>query len=411
MRAALRACVKNHRLFFVRSLLVLTGLLIVLFWATGSGAQVPVPHAEPAIYGRPGEPQDCLACHQAGVGRAPRLASDHAGRGNDDCLVCHQYTGALPRLVPHEVEGRKDCRGCHEAGVGGVGPLAGDHVDYTNKQCLTCHHVAPKVPTATAALPTATPELSTETPVPSTNGPQAPASSSDCLDCHQLVSVDSRHTAIASQPKGDVAEGQALYAEQCAMCHGENGEQAVATAYGGSIVLNSVEYLGQQDDAAIIVKIAVGVPPAMPAYGPDSGGPLSWAQVRNVVAFIRSWAPQAIPAPSDGDVSQGAALYADNCAACHGSQGQGGGVAVRAINSPDYLTAITDEVLDQLIREGTAGMPGFAGKLSDDQIALLIAFMRSWVAPPQGAAEAVQSTGQGHHGRVQATRLHRLWLP
>jgi cytochrome c oxidase cbb3-type subunit 3 len=198
--------------------------------------------------------------------------------------------------------------------------------------------------------------------------------------------MDMRHAEIAGQPKGDVAVGQLLYADNCAMCHGENGELAVETAAGEGIVINSAEYLSQQDDAAVIVKIAVGVPGRMPAYGPDDGGPLSWAEVRSVAAFMRSWAPQAIPvpspAPTGGDVAQGATLYADNCAACHGSEGQGGAVASQPINSPKYLAGVTDDGLDQVVRNGTAGMPSFGSRLSDEEIAALIAFMRSWANPP-----------------------------
>ena len=404
---ALRAWATNYRLVLIRILVALAGLLVVLLWAAGSLAQAPIPHAEPAIYGRPSEPLDCLACHQAGVNGAPRLAGDHAGRGNEDCLVCHQYTGALPRLVPHSVEVREDCRGCHEAGVGDIGPLIGAHVDYTNEQCLSCHHVASNVPTPASVLPTPTPAAGTaDGPTPSATYSAEPVSSSACLDCHQSVPVNARHTDIAGQPKGEVAGGKALYAEHCASCHGENGEQAVKTAAGEDIVISSVEYLGQQDDAAIIVKTAIGVPPAMPAYGPESGGPLSWAEVRSVAGFIRAWAPRAIPVPGAVDVSKGAALYAENCAACHGNEGQGGAVASRAINSPDYLTAITDDVLGQVIRKGTAGMPGFADKLSDEQTTELLAFMRSWVGPSSaGAAETVATAEPAQSGHVSTFPL------
>jgi ubiquinol-cytochrome c reductase cytochrome b subunit len=43
----------------------------------------PVPHS---LEGR----STCLACHETGIGGAPRVPSDHSGRGNDVCLSCHQ---------------------------------------------------------------------------------------------------------------------------------------------------------------------------------------------------------------------------------------------------------------------------------------------------------------------------------
>jgi mono/diheme cytochrome c family protein len=48
----------------------------------GMTSAPPVPHE---IEGR----QNCLACHEIGVGRAPRIPNDHTGRTNNVCLTCH----------------------------------------------------------------------------------------------------------------------------------------------------------------------------------------------------------------------------------------------------------------------------------------------------------------------------------
>lgn len=69
-----------------------------------------------------------------------------------------------------------------------------------------------------------------------------------------------------------------------------------------------------------------------------------------------------------GDTSAGAALYADNCASCHGSAGGGG--------SAPNIAGISDSagVID-IILNGTSGMPGFASSLTDQEIADILAYL------------------------------------
>lgn len=69
-----------------------------------------------------------------------------------------------------------------------------------------------------------------------------------------------------------------------------------------------------------------------------------------------------------GDTSAGAALYADNCASCHGSAGGGG--------SAPNIAGISDSagVIDTILY-GTSGMPGFASSLTDQEIADILAYL------------------------------------
>lgn len=358
----LKKSVRKHRLAAV-ALISLAGLLALLLSVSGSWAQTPIPHAVEK------EGEDCLTCHQSGAAGAPRVSWDHLGRADEDCLVCHKYTGALPSFIPHPVEGQEGCWDCHETGIGTAGPLAGDHVDYANETCLDCHFVSPDVPPPTPVLPT---------PIPQTGHEEASLSPADCLDCHQLVPADGRHTEIVGLSPGDADEGEALFGEHCARCHGEEGEQAVRTAAGAELVISSLEYLSQQDTAGILVRIATGAEDLMPAFGPEEGGPFSWAEVRSVASFVRAWGPQAIAVPTAGDAVYGAELYAEHCAACHGSEGQGGPAAREPINTTEYLAGITDDGLRQIILGGTSGMPGYANRLTDEFVDDLIAFMRSW---------------------------------
>jgi len=91
-----------------------------------------------------------------------------------------------------------------------------------------------------------------------------------------------------------------------------------------------------------------------------------------------------------GDVTRGAALYAQNCAGCHGAAGRGG-IAPELAN-PSFQQAASDEFITATIRNGrrATAMPAFqrAGTtgLSDAEIGDLLAFIRSLARGPEGTA-------------------------
>jgi mono/diheme cytochrome c family protein len=93
--------------------------------------------------------------------------------------------------------------------------------------------------------------------------------------------------------------------------------------------------------------------------------------------------PVASPQPEGeaeapaGDPDNGAMVFAQNCAACHGENAEGGAVGPTLVS--DELKAQDDEFYRQVIlngREGTA-MPAWEGRLSTQEIEDVIAFVRS----------------------------------
>ena len=91
----------------------------------------------------------------------------------------------------------------------------------------------------------------------------------------------------------------------------------------------------------------------------------------------------------------GANLYSQHCAACHGLDGSGGVGVPLAL--PAFLDSVTDQYLETTIRQGRPGrvMPAF-NQLSEDQIDAIVAHLRSWSkgaapmlsdAPVRGNAE------------------------
>jgi mono/diheme cytochrome c family protein len=81
-------------------------------------------------------------------------------------------------------------------------------------------------------------------------------------------------------------------------------------------------------------------------------------------------------------VRSGKQLWGLNCASCHGERGQG--VTAPALNSKQFLTAISDDQMHRIVAAGITGtaMPSwwdeFGGPLTDQQIAAIVAYVRSW---------------------------------
>jgi mono/diheme cytochrome c family protein len=106
--------------------------------------------------------------------------------------------------------------------------------------------------------------------------------------------------------------------------------------------------------------------------------------------------------------SRGAELYLDNCSACHHSDGQGEGRSFPAIAGNPSVLAGDPSSLIRLILAGGAmpststapsnlGMPGFAWRLSDQEVAQLVTFIRqSWgnAAPAADSAAVAKIRNQ-----------------
>lgn len=81
-------------------------------------------------------------------------------------------------------------------------------------------------------------------------------------------------------------------------------------------------------------------------------------------------------------LSSGRQLYGLNCMSCHGAQGQG--VDAPALNSQQFLGSVSDEQMHGIIAGGVPGteMPAwwneYGGPLTDQQIAAIVAYIRSW---------------------------------
>jgi len=193
-----------------------------------------------------------------------------------------------------------------------------------------------------------------------------------------------------------VARGGQIYQEQCIACHGANGEG------GSGPALNNRTVLKNTLDNVFFSVIRSGVPGTqMPAWSVDFGGPLTDEEVRDVVALLRSWepdAPEIVAQQYIPDAGRGAVLFSSTCAACHGENGIGSPTAPR-INDPQRLQALPDEWYRGVIRNGrpAKGMPTWGTVLSPDQIEDLVTLLAAWrdglpVQPDFSTSELLKST-------------------
>ena len=100
--------------------------------------------------------------------------------------------------------------------------------------------------------------------------------------------------------------------------------------------------------------------------------------------------PSENAAAATGNPAAGRKIHVDNCGRCHGSQGRGDGPAAQLLKTKPAnwtdkkrMSALSDDYLYKIIAGGGAAvgkstlMPGFKGKLNDNQIRDVIGFIRS----------------------------------
>lgn len=194
--------------------------------------------------------------------------------------------------------------------------------------------------------------------------------------------------ALAETPgsvSGNISTPEAQYQQYCALCHG-----ADRAGYAN----DDAPSLNTKSMFAVSV-----LPPYMAAYygrpgttmgpyGEDMGGPLSSDELHQIMMWLSREAgvpPGRPPAnaldPIVGDVEQGEALYQENCAMCHGGEGEGHGPEApgTALGNATMLATSPDLFLKIAISEGREGtqMPAFKDMLTEDEINSITAFLRS----------------------------------
>lgn len=175
-----------------------------------------------------------------------------------------------------------------------------------------------------------------------------------------------------------VEGGRAAFRMHCVQCHGSG-----AAGSPGYPNLNDDDWLWGGDLASIEFTILHGArnpdhgqtrTSQMPAFGRDAI--LQPAQVDDAVAFVRSISGQQ---RADAASRRGGALYAQNCAACHGPAGRGNRqLGAPNLTDPIWLYGGDADTLRTTIANSRAGvMPRWGGRLDPVTIRMLAAYVHS----------------------------------
>jgi cytochrome c oxidase cbb3-type subunit 3 len=155
------------------------------------------------------------------------------------------------------------------------------------------------------------------------------------------------------------AAGESVFGDYCATCHGSGG----AGAPGYPVLADDV-WLWGGTMADIEHTLRVGVRAdhpetrnsIMPAYGRD--GLLTASQIGDVAEYVISISAANARLEADGAASaRGAAIYQEQCAACHGAAGSGD----RALGAPSLVDDVwlyggTREEIRRQVELGRGGV-------------------------------------------------------
>jgi ubiquinol-cytochrome c reductase cytochrome c subunit len=179
-----------------------------------------------------------------------------------------------------------------------------------------------------------------------------------------------------------VTTGEELFMQNCASCHGTQANGVPPS--GASGAYPNLVGLGP---ATIDFWITSG---RMPAANPRavqavrSKGKLTDAQAVAIAAWVNSLDPSypGIPTPNlkIANVSDGAALFALNCAACHTIEGDGDALA-DSTYAPSLRNIPAFQVVEA-IRTGPGNMPRFTGNLDDYQVNDIVKYVTTEIQHP-----------------------------
>jgi putative heme-binding domain-containing protein len=110
-----------------------------------------------------------------------------------------------------------------------------------------------------------------------------------------------------------------------------------------------------------------------------------------------------------GDIEEGEQLFIENCAICHGPEGD----AVPGVNLArgKFRHASSDEELSQIIKNGIPGTAMPPGNFHEHQITALIAYLRSMAASVAGNTVTLGDAARGKtivEGKGACLNCHRV---
>ncbi len=171
-----------------------------------------------------------------------------------------------------------------------------------------------------------------------------------------------------------------LFAQRCAGCHGTDG------AGSGSIALHDPTLMNIISRETLRNLVKNGRPGTlMPSFQSNTGNPLTDAQIEILVdGMMQRWSEDAPPWATgrryevqQGKATHGRGAFVDMCGQCHGNDGRG--ASAGSVINPAFLELVSAQYLRTVILCGRPelGMPQLAGKIEDQTIDHIVAWLRT----------------------------------
>jgi len=196
-----------------------------------------------------------------------------------------------------------------------------------------------------------------------------------------------------SYPAGipSAENGEPLYMEHCAECHGEDGTGAVPNARDFS----DADYRRGKTPLEFYLDTTEGhggsgTGDDMPAFGEMLTSDQRW----DVVYYIWRF---AVPTES---LVAGQALYAENCVDCHGPAGESMILGAADFSDQQFMSSHPSSDLFVSVTQGENDMPAWQARLTQDERWAVVDFVRTFTYNPVIPAAVVEGEDGGEEAPV-----------
>jgi ubiquinol-cytochrome c reductase cytochrome c subunit len=204
--------------------------------------------------------------------------------------------------------------------------------------------------------------------------------------------------------KFSVELGRELFAGNCSVCHGSQGEGVGPGALRGAVPREGAgpSLIGVGRRAADFYLRTGYMPLAHPDEQPERHRvQFDAREVRALEDYIDSLGkgpPVPTPRPAEGTLSEGLQQFTEHCAGCHQAVGAGG--IVTGARVPP-LNKATDVQIAEAVRIGPYLMPQFSERqISDRQLNSIIAYVRYAKHPDDRGGLGINHLGPFSEGMV-----------
>lgn len=184
------------------------------------------------------------------------------------------------------------------------------------------------------------------------------------------------------------AQGQRIYASDCAQCHGPDGTGAVPSARN----FKDLDYMRGETPANFYGTVTEGRGD-MPAFRDRLTSDDRW----DVAFYVWRLSTTA------EILSQGERIYQENCAACHGTDGSGEVLGSADFTDLRQMDSLAPRDLYLTVTQGRGSMPSWQSRLSQDERWAVIDFLRTFTYDPTLPGEVARTPTMEAHATLPAT--------